>query len=206
MVESRGSRIERETENSLLSHQNIRRLSAEQLRDALLAVSGTLQLNHNGGPPIWPDLPAEILQANPAFLDDNAEKTKAWYPSPKTNQNVRSIYLIQKKTVRVPFMETFDLPENSLSCARRNESIVAPQALTLLNNSLAIEASRALAERVEREAGKEVAKQVERAFLLSLQRAPDKDERRACAALVQQRNLAELCRALLNLNEFIYVD
>ena len=206
MVESRRSKVERDSENSLLSHQNIRRLSAEQLRDALLAVSGTLQLNHNGGPPIWPDLPAEILQANPAFLDDNAEKTKAWYPSPKTNQNVRSIYLIQKKTVRVPFMETFDLPENSLSCARRNESIVAPQALTLLNNSLAIEASRALAERVEREAGKEVAKQVERAFLLSLQRAPDKDERRACAALVQQRNLAELCRALLNLNEFIYVD
>src|ERR1043166_4329703 len=178
MVESRRSKVERDSENSLLSHQNIRRLSAEQLRDALLAVSGTLQLNHNGGPPIWPDLPAEILQANPAFLDDNAEKTKAWYPSPKTNQNVRSVYLIQKKTVRVPFMETFDLPENSISCGRRTESIVAPQALSLLNSSLSVEAARALAARVEKEAGSDVAKQVERAFLLSLQRAPDKDERR----------------------------
>jgi hypothetical protein len=188
------------------SRQSIRRLSAEQLRDSLLAVSGLLQLDHAGGPPIWPDLPAEILQANPAFLDDNETKTKGWYPSPKTNQNVRSVYLIQKKTVRVPFMETFDLPENSISCARRNESIVAPQALSLLNSSLTVEAARALNGRVQREAGTDTAKQIERAFALTLQRTPDKDERRACEALLQQRSLTELCRVLLNLNEFIYVD
>ena len=193
-------------DNALLAHQNIRRLSAEQLRDSLLAVSGALKLNHTGGPPIWPDLPAEILQANPAFLDDNAEKTKGWYPSPKTNQNVRSVFLIQKKTVRVPFMETFDLPENSISCARRNISIVAPQALSLLNSSLTIESARALAERVQREAGMEATKQVERAFTLTLQRAPQPDERRACLALVRERSLAELCRALLNVNEFLFLD
>ncbi|HWN94984.1 MAG TPA: DUF1553 domain-containing protein, partial [Methylomirabilota bacterium] len=196
--------------NTLLWRQNIRRLSAEQLRDALLAVSGILKLEHLGGAPIWPDLPPEILQANPAFLDDNAEKTKAWYPSPKTNQNVRSVYLIQKKTVRLPFMETFDLPENSISCARRNESTVAPQALTLLNNSLSIEAAKALAERVQREAGPDPAKQVERLFALTLQRAPDKAEREACLALLQPAGgtlaIAELSRALLNVNEFIYVD
>jgi len=188
------------------SHQSIRRLSAEQLRDTVLAVSGMLQLNHAGGSPIWPDLPPEILQANPAFLDDNETKTKGWYPSPKTNQNVRSVYLIQKRTVRVPFMETFDMPENSVSCARRNESIVAPQALSLLNSSLTIDAARSLAERVQRESGTDAAKQIERAFALTLQRAPGKEERRACLALVQQRSLAELCRALLNVNEFVYVD
>ena len=188
------------------SHQNIRRLSAEQLRDALLAVSGLLKLEQAGGPPVWPDLPPEILQANPAFLDDNETKTKGWYPSPKTNQNVRSVFLIQKRTVRVPFLETFDLPENSVSCARRNESIVAPQALSLLNSSLTVETSRALASRVQREAGDDLAEQVNRAFALALQRAPDQEEQRACAELVRQRSLAELCRALLNLNEFIYVD
>ncbi|HEY0548900.1 MAG TPA: DUF1553 domain-containing protein, partial [Verrucomicrobiae bacterium] len=195
-----------DSNNQLLSHQNIRRLSAEQLRDSLLAVSGTLKLDHAGGPPIWPDLPPEILQANPAFLDDNETKTKGWYPSPRTNQNVRSVFLIQKKTVRVPFMETFDLPENSVSCARRNVSIVAPQALSLLNSSLTIEAARALAERVQHEAGTSTTKQIERAFALALQRAPQPDERRACLALVQQRNLTELCRALLNVNEFVFID
>ena len=165
-----------------------------------------MKSEHNGGPPVWPDLPPEILQANPAFLDDNETKTKGWYPSPKTNQNVRSVFLIQKRTVRVPFLETFDLPENSVSCARRNESIVAPQALSLLNSSLTVETSRALASRVQREAGNDLAKQVNRAFALALQRAPDKEEQQVCSELVRQRSLAELCRALLNLNEFIYVD
>jgi hypothetical protein len=188
------------------SHQILRRLTAEQLRDSLLAVSGLLKLDHPGGPPIWPDLPPEILQANPAFLDDNETKTKGWYPSPKTNQNVRSVFLVQKKTVRVPFMETFDLPENSISCPRRTESIVAPQALSLLNSSLATESAGAMAERVQREAGEDQRKQVERAFVLAFQRRPEDDETKASLALLQKWSLVELCRALLNANEFIYID
>ena len=151
-------------------------------------------------------MPAEILQANPAFLDDNAEKTKGWYPSAKPEQNVRSIYLIQKKTVRVPFLETFDLPENSISCARRAESTVAPQALSLLNSPLAVEAARAFAARVQREAGSTPAAQVQRAFALALQRPPDRQELRACVQLLQERSLTEVCRALFNLNEFVYLD
>jgi hypothetical protein len=193
-------------DNRLLWRQNIRRLTAEQLRDALLAVSGSLNVAHAGGPPIWPELPPEILQANPAFLDDNATKTKGWYPSPKTNQNVRSVYLIQKKTVRVPFMETFDMPENSVSCGRRTESTVAPQALSLLNGALAIEAAQALAKRVQDEAGADPAAQVQRAFAFALQRSPARDELRACVELIKQRSLVEFCRALLNINEFFYID
>jgi len=191
--------------NSLFWRQNPRRLSAEQLRDALLATAGLLQLAP-GGPPVWPDLPADILQANPAFLDDNETKTKGWYPSPKLDQNVRSIFLVQKRTVRVPFMETFDLPENSVSCARRTISVVAPQALTLLNSPLALEAAAAFATRVQREAGRELPAQVSRAFRIALQRPPTPEERELCRHLAEQRSLTELCRALLNLNEFAYVD
>jgi len=175
------------------------------LRDALLAVSGTLQ-NKTGGPPVWPDLPAEILQANPAFLDDNETKTKGWYPSPKPEQNVRSIYLVQKRTVHVPFMETFDLPENTTSCARRNNSTVAPQALSLLNSPLATEAAVAMAGRVERESGTAPRKRIEHAYALALQRPPDREELLACERFLAGRSLPELCRALLNLNEFIHVD
>lgn len=192
-------------ENSLLWRQSPRRLSAEQLRDALLAVSGLLT-GKSEGPPIWPDLPPETLQANPAFLDDNETKTKGWYPSPKEQQWARSIFLVQKRTVRMPFMETFDLPENSVSCARRNESTVAPQALSLLNSPLAIEATRAFAGRVRREAGDSPGAQVVRAFQLALQRSPDDEEFHLCQRLARERGLPELCRALLNLNEFIYID
>lgn len=192
-------------DNLLLSRQNPRRLSAEQMRDALLATAGLLQ-HRDGGPPIWPDLPPEILQANPAFLDDNETRTKGWYPSPKDQQTVRSVFLIQKRTVRVPFMETFDLPENSTSCARRTESTVAPQALSLLNSPLAVECARSLAERVQREAGSDLSAQVHHAFKLVLQRAASTEEHGACLNLARSRSLPELCRALLNLNEFAYVD
>ena len=128
--------------NTLFARQNLRRLSAEQLRDSLLTVSGKLA-SYNGGPPIWPELPADILSANPAFLDDNELKVKGWYPSPPEQQGARSVYMIQKRTVRVPFMETFDLPENATSCARRHQSTVAPQAFSHPSNSpLAIEPAK----------------------------------------------------------------
>jgi hypothetical protein len=194
-----------DADNHLLWRQNLRRLSAEQLRDSLLAVSGVL-VERDGGKPVWPELPAEVLQANPAFLDDNAEKTKGWYPSPAREQNVRSVYLVQKRTVRVPFMETFDLPENSTSCPRRTESVVAPQALSLLNGKLAIECARAMASRVKVEAGTDPVRQVERAFDLTLQRSPGPEEQNACVRLLESQSLTELCRALLNLNEFLYID
>ena len=73
-----------------------RRLSAEQLRDALLHVSGLLTLKSEG-PPKWPDVPREVLDANPAIQDGNGEKTKAWYPSPKPDQHCRTLSLLQKQ-------------------------------------------------------------------------------------------------------------
>lgn len=191
--------------NQSLWRQNPRRLSAEQLRDALLAVSGRLQWKA-GGPPVWPELPPEVLQSNPAFLDDNATRTKGWYPSPADQQAVRSVFLVQKRTVRIPFLETFDLPENSTSCSRRSESIVAPQALSLLNSPLASEAARALAAEIEAQAGTDETARVQKAFRRVLARPPGPVEMEKCRELLRRRSLAELCRALLNLNEFFYLD
>ena len=182
-----------------------RRLSAEQLRDSLLSVSGLLTTKSDGQP-VWPDLPAEVLDSNPAFLDDNAEKTKGWHPSPKPDQYCRSVFLVQKRNTRVPFLEAFDLPDNSTPCAGRGVSTVAPQALMLLNSALAADAARAFAERVQPNAGDDSSQQVRRAFELALQRQPDADESAACQRLLTQRGLADLCRALINLNEFIYLD
>jgi hypothetical protein len=182
-----------------------RRLSAEQLRDSLVFVSGLLTSKADG-PPIWPDLPQEVLLSNPAFLDDNAEKTKGWYASPKPEQYCRSLFLVQKRNTRVPLMESFDLPDNSTPCARREVSTVAPQALTLLNSPLAVEAAQAFAKRVENEAGRKPTSQIQRAFELALQRPPNDMELEACKQLLSERSLAELCRALMNLNEFVYVD
>jgi hypothetical protein len=182
-----------------------RRLSAEQLRDSMLAVSGLLTAKADG-PPIWPELPPEILQSNPAFLDDNPEKTKGWYPSPRAEQYCRTLFLVQKRNTRVPLLESFDMPDNSTPCGRREVSTVAPQALMLLNGSLAIDVAKAFAKRIEEEAGDDPTQHVRRAFELALQREPDVREMSACRELVAERSLAELCRVLVNLNEFAYVE
>ena len=182
-----------------------RRLRAEQLRDSILLLSGLLTTK-DSGPPVWPDLPPEVLASNPSFMDDNKEKTKGWYPSPQAEQYCRTLFLVQKRNTRVPLLETFDLPDNSTSCAFRQVSTVAPQALALLNSSLSADAARAFADRVKRESGDKPADQVRHAFELALERTPDATEAQACEKLLAERNLVELCRALVNLNEFVYVD
>lgn len=182
-----------------------RRLSAEQLRDAMLMVSGLLT-SKSGGPPIWPDLPKEVLVANPAFLDDNETRTKGWYPSPKDEQYCRSLFLVQKRNTRVPLLEMFDLPDNSTPCARRQVSTVAPQALMLLNSPLATESARSMATLVQQMAGADPKQQVQVAFEKALQRSPSEAELIACQRLLSEHSLTELCRVLLNLNEFAYID
>ena len=90
--------------------------------------------------------------------------------------------------------------------ARRLPSIVAPQAFTLLNSALLADASTAMASRVEKASGSDPDAQTVYAFRLALQRTPDATERAACVALCRKRGLPSLCRALLNVNEFVFVD
>jgi hypothetical protein len=182
----------------------LKRLKAEELRDAILLVSGQLQ-HRAGGPPVWPKLSDDILQANPAVLDDNETKTKGWYPSSPTLQTARSIYLIQKRTLRLPWLETFDLPENTVSCPKRDTSIVAPQALALLNGELNVAASQALANKVK--ATKlTLFSQIEGLFQAVLARRPNAEELSQSQAFLVNRDLAELANVLLNSNEFVFIN
>lgn len=224
-------------ENQLLSRQNVQRLSAEGLRDAMLAVSGKL-LPVDRGEPRWPPVPLELLTAQPAILEDMEGKGGGrgqGYPAqPLEETFVRSVFLVQKACVPLPLLQAFDLPEVSVSCGRRNITTVAPQALTLLNSPFSIAMAHALAERAAKEAGSEPARQIERAVSLSLARQPTADEQKlldamyeehvklhtkrlaelpdaksddsSLTAIANQSALADICRALMNLNEFVYVD
>jgi hypothetical protein len=151
-------------------------------------------------------LPKDVLEANPAFLDDNATKTKGWYPSPVEQQYCRSIFLVQKRNTRVPALEIFDQPENSVPCTRRLSSVVAPQALSLLNSPEAVAAARQFADQLAAENGLSEEDRIQQAFQRSLQRDPTDSEIRACQQLLQRAGWTELCRALLNINEFVYID
>jgi hypothetical protein len=184
--------------------QRPRRLSAEALRDSVLFVSGAL-LPHAGGPPLWPELPEDVRKANPS-LNDYEAPLKQWKPSPEEQTYVRTVYLVQKRSVRLPMLETFDLPENNLSCPQRSVSTSPPQALTLLNDSFSVEMARRFAERLVRESGVQPEALIKRAFMLALQREPNAAEAASCLHYLEKHNITELCRVVLNLNEFCYVD
>ena len=183
--------------------RTLHRLRAEELRDAILSTSGLINLE-KVGKPVWPDLSQHILQTNPAILDDNKEKTKGWYPSPPSKQNVRSLYLIQKRTLRLPWMETFDQPENATSCGRRDVSIVAPQALAQLNSELAVQAS----EKIEASFAGDLEGQEQMVvglFERILCRAPTDSELVQSLRHLEQSTVAELANVLLNTNEFLFI-
>jgi mono/diheme cytochrome c family protein len=214
-------------DNTLLWRQNVQRLNAETLRDSLLSVSGLL-LHNDGGKPLWPPVPEEIRHAQPAILEadkgGDSGRMQGWYADPLEKTDVRSIFLIQKRCLPIPFLQAFDLPDPTLSCSRRHVTTVAPQALTLLNSPEAVRYARAFADRIAKEAGVEPEKRVERAVWRALGRAPDAEEKKLALDLLQRHTeahrkaakqgaptpeqlaLVDLCRALMNLNEFVYID
>ena len=186
-------------EGTLLWRQARRRLDGEALRDALLAVAGRLN-PRMGGPGVFPDLPAELTRLS--------GKGAAWPVSPDPeDRRRRSVYVFVRRNLRYPFFEAFDRPDTNASCPCRAVTTIAPQALTLLNGQVARDAAGALAERVRREAGEDPAAQVLRAYRLAFARGPDAEERRlALEFLGHDGSLTHLCLALLNANEFLYVD
>ena len=213
------ARREKDPDNRLLWRQDIRRLSAEAMRDAMLHVTGRLR-EHGGGRPLWPPVAEEILDAQPAILETHSDqgardRLQGYYADPLEETYVRTVFLVQKRCVPLPFLQVFDLPEMSSSCGRRDVTTVAPQALNLLNSEFTLAMARSLAERVAAEAGGHPALCVERAFRLALQREPTPAEKEVALRLLSEGGdggaappggLLELSRALLNVNEFVYVD
>jgi mono/diheme cytochrome c family protein len=217
--------------NTLLWRQNIQRLDAETLRDSLLMVSGLL-LPTQGGRPLWPDVPEELTHAQPAILeaikDGDGGRMQGWYTDPPEQTDVRSLYLIRKRCLPIPFLQSFDLPDSTVSCSRRDTTVVAPQALMLLNSPEGIRYAEALADRILRETlplaetgEKRDRASIERLFQLTLNRQPMAEEQTLAAELLQREratfsaseldsgvriSFVSLCRAMLNLNEFLYID
>lgn len=206
-------------DNDLLWRQNPRRLEAEAIRDSLLSVAGLLR-EDRGGPPRWPPVAEEILHANPAileFLKEGADgRPQGWYAQPVEETFVRSVYLVRKRSLPLPFLQPFDLPDGVSPCGRRDVTTVAPQSLNLLNDDLVIRAATALAERVKAEVGDDSGAWPAAAVRIVLQRGIEPEEEAAAADLLrrhaalhdaaQVRALVDLCRALLNVNEFLHID
>jgi len=189
---------EKDPENKLLWKFSRRRLEAEEIRDAMLSVSGKLN-EKAGGPSVMVPIDKGLVNA--------LYKPSQWAP-PKdvAEYNRRSVYLIAKRNLHLPFMEVFDAPDFLASCPRRESSTHAPQALELLNGDLSNQQAEALMLRLEKEVGTDPRKQVDLAYRLVAGRAPNPKELQQSVAFLRAGARREFALAMLNLNAFLYVN
>jgi hypothetical protein len=175
-----------------------RRLAADEIRDAMLAVAGTINLKASG-----PSVIAPVDQE----LVDLLYKPAQWEVTPDEREHHRrSIYLIAKRNLRLPFMEVFDQPDLQTSCSRRESSTHSPQALEMLNGKLSNQLAAAFAKRLREEAGPAASDQVELAYRLVAGRKPTDKERELSVAYLATYSLTEFALAMFNLNAFLYVE
>ncbi|HZZ82834.1 MAG TPA: DUF1549 and DUF1553 domain-containing protein [Gemmataceae bacterium] len=186
--------VKKDPNNALFGRSNRQRLEGEIIRDSLLAISGRLNPKM-GGPGVFPPIPPEA-----------GVSAKQWKASADGADHVRrSVYIFARRNLRFPFLEPFDVPDSNQSCPKRERSTTAPQALALLNSSDVIAAARVLADRLDKDAPDTDAR-ITLAYRLTLGRTPTDTERRLSREFVAQSPWSELCRALFNVNEFIYLD
>jgi hypothetical protein len=192
----------KDSENALLWKFSRRRLEAEELRDSMLAISGRLNLKE-GGPsvlvPIDPDL-VKMLKRPQYWV---ATRDKSEYDR-------RSIYMIYKRNLQLPFMGVFDAPDALLSCPRREQSTHAPQALEMLNGAMSNQMAEVFSERLRKEAATSSAR-IDRAWRLALGRAPTAKEKALALQYIAEKPddpmlLKELALDVFNLNAFLYVN
>lgn len=167
---------ERDAEESLYATFPPRRLVAEELRDAMLAVSGELN-RQVGGIPSRPDMNPEVAVQPRQIMGGTASVYEP--DSNPESRNRRSLYAEKIRGLRDPFLEAFNQPGPDNSCELRETSTVAPQALTLFNSVEVLERAIALADRLKKE-NRNQESTVERVFLLVFGREPSAKEKAIC--------------------------
>jgi len=224
----------KDPDNKLLWRYPIRRLDAEQLRDAQLFVSGKLNPKAGSAPvPIMTDETGQVVVG--INTDDTAGRPSGKFVGLNGEEFRRSLYVQMRRSKPLGLMETFDAPRMEPNCELRNASTVAPQSLALMNGEFALAQAKFFAERVAKEAGDSTDEsKVSRAWQLAFCRRPNSTEiTDALAFLGKQRAhftanapkaapvakgkepppanaddhaLTSLCQALLTANRFLYVE
>jgi hypothetical protein len=194
--------------NDWFSHANMRRLSAEEIRDSILAATGKLNLEMYG-PSIFPEISREVLAGQ-------SVPGAGWEKSSPEQQSRRSVYIHIKRSLVVPMLSTFDFPDTDTSCEARFITVQPGQALNMLNGDFMNEQAVELANSVRREAGSDLKNQIRNASILAISRpATEKEVEQAeefMRTLQSKHSMSTeqafntYCLFLFNLNEFIYLD
>jgi len=204
----RADALKADPANDLFWRFDMRRLTAEEIRDSILAINGSLNLKMFG-PSVYVDIPKEVLagQSMPG---------KNWGNSPSAEQARRSIYIHVKRSLLTPILESFDVAETDRSTPVRFSTVQPTQALSLLNSDFLNHQAEVFAAHLRREAGDDLRKQVRLGLYLVTSRRPTAAEvkrgvrlvesLRADKSTTQEAALKYFCLMALNLNEMVYLD
>jgi hypothetical protein len=177
------------------------RLDAEQIRDGMLAASGSLN-DKAGGPAVMVPLDSTLVNA--------LYKPSQWRPAKDpSDYERRSVYLVAKRNLALPFLQVFDAPDLLGSCPRREVSTHAPQALEMLNGDFANEQAKALASRMLKQAGSNPKRQIDFAYRVTTGRPPKPQELQIALAFLKDKSAGareQFALAMFNLNAFLYVN
>jgi hypothetical protein len=185
----------------------MRRLTAEEIRDSVLAINGSLNLRMFG-PGIYVDIPKEVLagQSRPG---------SGWGESSRVDQARRSIYIHVKRSLLPPILEAFDLAETDRSTPVRFSTVQPTQALGLLNSEFLNREAEVFAARLRKEAPGNLRQQIRLGLFLATSREPTVAEVERGLRLVESLRgdeakedaaLKYFCLMALNLNEMVYLD
>jgi hypothetical protein len=200
--------VAKDPENILLAGFPRRRMEAEAVWDRLLEASGRLD-RRPVDEPFVPPLTDEELQG---LYDINGNPRENKWKATEA-QNRRAIYMLSRRSFRMPLLEAFDQPPNSVGCPVRPSTTVPGQALALLNGDIPVEQAMALKDRLFREEPDSDERRLNRAWLVVFARPIRADELASSREFLFSRPekppvdvWVELCLALFNANEFVYVD
>ena len=194
--------------NNLFWRFEMRRLTAEEVRDSIINTTGKLNLKM-GGPSIYTDIPDEVRAT--ASRPDHA-----WGHSSEKERLRRSVYVYIKRSLNEPMLKAFDSADTDSTCAVRFATTVPTQSLTMMNSRFVNRQATAFANRLRSEAGKDREKQVRMGLTIVTSRLPSTqeiedglamlDDMRGEGGLTENEALDRFCLMALNLNEFIYLD
>lgn len=194
--------------NDLFWRFDMRRLSAEEIRDSIHAVNGSLNPKMYG-PGIYVDIPREVQEGQ-------SMPGHGWGKSPPEEQNRRSVYIHVKRSLLTPILESFDVAETDRSLPVRFSTTQPTQALGMLNSEFVNKQADVFAARLRREAGADLDKQVRTGLYLATCRPPSDAEVRRGVELIRslqskdgvnaEMAMRYFCLMALNLNEFLYID
>jgi hypothetical protein len=166
------------------------------VRDSVLAVSGALN-REVGGPAVFPPLAPDVLaQMKHGIWKKEQDGPHVWR---------RSVYIYRKRGLPFPMLDSFDLPDQNVSCGARTVSTAPTQALMLMNDEFVVKHSELFAQRLSEAEPADPARRLELGYRLALGRTPSEEERKLGLEYIRTRGIAGLAHLLMNLNEFVYL-